>query len=722
MKRWTLTLIIMTATALPAHIASQAPSGQAIFEQALTKERVDGNLPDAIRLYERVVAEFSTDRALAARALVQIGSCYEKLGRDEAGRAYERLIRDFADQTDSVAQARARLVALAHTAPADAGGAGPTVRALPQVDALDDVQALSPDGTKAAFIKYDTGQNLAIYDFASRQTTLVTHFDWTTNWVAGAAWSPDGRRVAFMQAAFRPDLPYELRVATLDGRSEVIFRNDANPGKAVIPGGWLPDGSAVVVGLVRADNTFSIGFVPAGGGPFTALRSSIKWAAGSPALPSVSPDGRFIAFAEGSPGTRDIFVINRDGQTAHRITEHPADDHRPVWSPDGSRLVFLSNRFGEAALWTVAVKNGEVAGDPVRVKGEMQDVTLLGWTKRGLFYSQFVRTDDIFTVAAEPASGEPHGRARQLPFPRTGRNVSPIWSPDGKYLAFASASPAEPNRRTVVLLPASGGESREFPIPTSQYSNGAVPYDLRWFGNGSGFGFSGLDERGQPTLFRLTLATGEWKTFPLPIKTWTRIEWNGDGSRYLYARHDAGIDEPSIVEHDLQTDRERVVYRGRKGDVFRALQVSPNRRKLAFKFGNDSTAARQAVVVVDLESGDSRVVLDETGGASADTAISFGNPTWSPDGGMLLITRTVNRVTDLRLIPVGGGDVRRVPLGAELTRMTSASTGLANSPISSLVWSPDGTSLAFVLSAGRSDTWLIENPGAIVRPGGTPVR
>src|SRR5262249_7820173 len=154
---------------------------------------------------------------------------------------------------------------------------------------------------------------------------------------------------------------------------------------------------------------------------------------------------------------------------------------------------------------------------------------------------------------------------------------------------------------------------------------------------------------------RLTLATGEWKTFPLPIKTWTRIEWNGDGSRYLYARHDAGIDDPSIVEHDLQADRERVVYRGRAGDVFRGLQVSPNRRTLAFKFSNASESARSEVVVVDIESGESRVVLDETGGSSADTAIALGYPTWSPDGRMLLITRTMNRTTDLRLIPVSGG-------------------------------------------------------------------
>ena len=110
---WTLAAIM----ALSTITTSQAPTGHAVFEQALAKERVDGNLTEAIKLYERVVAEFASDRALAARALVQVGRCYEKLGREEAVRAYERLVRDFADQVDAVELARARLATLKRPVP-----------------------------------------------------------------------------------------------------------------------------------------------------------------------------------------------------------------------------------------------------------------------------------------------------------------------------------------------------------------------------------------------------------------------------------------------------------------------------------------------------------------------------------------------------------------------------------------------------------------------------
>src|SRR5688572_11535217 len=487
MRHWISTVVIVAA--FTAVIASQTPSGHAVFEQALAKERIDGNLPEAIRLYERVVAEFAADRTLAARALVQVGLCYEKLGREEAVQSYERLVRDFADQADAVAQARVRLAALKPVAGTAPAGTMSAPQALPRVDDANDVQALSPDGRKAAFISYDDGQNLAVYDFASRQAKRITNFDWTMNgWVNTAAWSPDSRRVAYMQAGIRPDSVHELRVATLDGKSELVFRNEANPGKVVVPAGWLPDGSALLVGLVRADNTFAIGFVPTAGGPFAPLRSA-KWVGPYPDLPRLSPDGRLIAYSDGSPGMREIHVISRDGQTARRITDHPADDFGPLWSPDGSHLAFLSHRNGNAALWMVATRDGQPVGEPRRVREGMQGVKLLSWTTRGLSYAHTVRTDDIYLVPFDPMSAELGGSPRQLPFRRTGRNIAPAWSPDGKHLAFVSGSPSEPDRRFVILLPSGGGEPREFSIPTSQYPAAQAPYDLRWFGNSTGLGF-----------------------------------------------------------------------------------------------------------------------------------------------------------------------------------------------------------------------------------------
>ncbi len=58
-----------------------AQNGYDLFHQALVKERAEGNFEEAIQLYQRITEEFAGDRTLAARALVQMGQGYEKLGR-----------------------------------------------------------------------------------------------------------------------------------------------------------------------------------------------------------------------------------------------------------------------------------------------------------------------------------------------------------------------------------------------------------------------------------------------------------------------------------------------------------------------------------------------------------------------------------------------------------------------------------------------------------------
>jgi Tol biopolymer transport system component len=218
---------------------------------------------------------------------------------------------------------------------------------------------------------------------------------------------------------------------------------------------------------------------------------------------------------------------------------------------------------------------------------------------------------------------------------------------------------------------------------------------------------------GDRVLLRLTLATGEWNTYPLPVKTWTRIEWNTDGSRYFYARQGFGGDDPAIVERDLQSDRERVVFRGNGGsnESYRGLRLSPDRRSLAIKGIVDS----QGIVILDLETGQTRVVYDKAAGETL-TSDSPAVPTWSPRETALLVDRTENQrtdrqATDLRLIPVDGGEVRRIPLGAELTRLLSPPGRRAQRPnLHHIDWSPDGGRLAFVLSDSGLETWVIENP------------
>src|SRR5215469_5272638 len=76
---------------------------------AMEQETVKGDLKGAIEQYKRILGAYPQERSVAARALLHIGECYEKLGQSDAQKAYERLLNDYPEQKEAAA-ARAKLV------------------------------------------------------------------------------------------------------------------------------------------------------------------------------------------------------------------------------------------------------------------------------------------------------------------------------------------------------------------------------------------------------------------------------------------------------------------------------------------------------------------------------------------------------------------------------------------------------------------------------------
>ena len=70
-------------------------------------------------------------------------------------------------------------------------------------------------------------------------------------------------------------------------------------------------------------------------------------------LPAFSPDGTRIAFMTNRDGNMEIYSVNRDGSNLRRVTRHPGNDSTPTWSPAGNQIAFTSDRSGSPQIYIV---------------------------------------------------------------------------------------------------------------------------------------------------------------------------------------------------------------------------------------------------------------------------------------------------------------------------------------------------------------------------------
>jgi hypothetical protein len=259
-KKWVVTIFVaalLAAAVSATGVARQAEDPGVMLRAAIEKEEVEGDLQGAIDLYKAIVAKHSGQAAVAAKAQLRIGKCYEKLGNAEAVKAYEAVLSKFPKEADAVAEARGRLAELRKAEPA-----GLTMTRLLPPDANQlEAPTLSPDGTKLAGVEISTGQNLAVCDLTTGKLEYLTKYGWEKNdhcvWVP--IWSPTGREIVHQDVAFSPGAGYELHITDLAGRSRVLMKN---PDGGLAPCDWLANGQGGRPGADLGQGRFVPGAQP----------------------------------------------------------------------------------------------------------------------------------------------------------------------------------------------------------------------------------------------------------------------------------------------------------------------------------------------------------------------------------------------------------------------------------------------------------------------------
>ncbi len=150
--------------------------------------------------------------------------------------------------------------------------------------------------------------------------------------------------------------------------------------------------------------------------------------------PAWSPDGGRLAFETNRFGQWDVFVMDENGGNELPVTTNLNDDENPTWDPGGTSIAFDSDRMGEKDIWRILVVSGEASATALTF-AENEDREP-AWSPDGasvLFQSNrgVGNQYDLWLVT-------PTG---QFPTQITAfaeDDTSPAWSPNGNFIAFAS--------------------------------------------------------------------------------------------------------------------------------------------------------------------------------------------------------------------------------------------------------------------------------------------
>ena len=349
-----ITAILAAILAVGAQTKGEA---ERMFKAAKNAELVDGNLKAAIEQYNTIIAKFSkTDRAASADALVRMAECYTKLGDAQAHKIYERVLREYADQKEAAAVARARL------AEGDPGESAKGDRVVwAGENALHVWGSVSRDGRYVSYTDWFYTGNLMLRDLSSgKSRPLTPKKDWEGEGSAvSSTFSPDGKRVAYAWTNYEPRQA-EIRIVDIEGTGVPEPRTvlSSEEMRGILPFDWSSDGEWLAVSVGRKDNSGQIGVLKVRDGSLRLLKT-FGWR--GPDKLFFSPDGKYIAYdlpANDAVAQRDVFVIAVDGGSETKVVVDAASDVIMGWSPDGSQLLFASDRTGSNAHFSPISGNG----------------------------------------------------------------------------------------------------------------------------------------------------------------------------------------------------------------------------------------------------------------------------------------------------------------------------------------------------------------------------
>ncbi len=279
---------------------------------------------------------------------------------------------------------------------------------------------------------------LSVYDMKQRQWSFGRRFvgdldqirtiaHWWADEIVFKLTAGASRGIASTKIAYssRKGNAKEIYVMDYDGHNPQAFTHN---GSLNLFPSWAPDNSKLSFVSFRTGkpevNIHS--YIDGSRIPFPLFNTFAS-------TPAISPDGTEVAFSLRTPrGDADIFISKLDGSERRDITNNPAIDSSPTWSPSGRQIAFTSGPEGASQIYICDTDGSNVR----RIIKEGGEADSPAWSPDGKWLAFHWKPHlgtryDIFIAEASS------GLIRQLTS-NGGSNENPSWAPDGRHIAFQS--------------------------------------------------------------------------------------------------------------------------------------------------------------------------------------------------------------------------------------------------------------------------------------------
>jgi len=252
------------------------------------------------------------------------------------------------------------------------------------------------------------------------------------------SWSPDGQWLAFELNNYQGSI--ELYVVKVQGGNPM-----GNPTKMVVPGAsssfstaasvaaaptWHPKGGLIFEGSAAGGNSRLYFWQPGGQTAsellsVTQVKDDLSW-------PTISPDGKTVAFVCSATGQGDVYFWGRGTNAVTMAFASPFSEMAPRYAPTNTELAYSrKNQGGEDLfVWSAAANTPRVGGNG--------DQTRPVWSGTSVVFFSNERGDDRWDVAISKGAGDKQILAKDVRLPQ---RAAPALAPNGQWVAYGVVTP-----------------------------------------------------------------------------------------------------------------------------------------------------------------------------------------------------------------------------------------------------------------------------------------